>query len=124
MSVARRRVRRARAYFGRKRHFRKSKKIPILTVAGVAAGFLMPAATSGGGKSVFDNVRDGHFNWAVESLIENYTGYNIYNGSWNLINARGLGTAVLGAVGSKVMSMLGVNRRLSSVPMIGKYLSL
>lgn len=122
--MARRRA--ARRYFARRfRTHHKSKKIPILTVAGVAAGFLMPAASSGGGKSVVQNIMDGQFNWASEALIENFTGYNIYNKSWNLMNAHGLITTVAGALASKIVGgSLGVNRKLSSIPVVGKYFGL
>jgi hypothetical protein len=95
--------------------------MPILTVAGAAAGFLIPSATAGGNQSVVQNLMNQHWNWAAESLVENYTGYNIANGSWNLLNARGMFAAIIGAVGSKVMARTGANAGLAKIPMIGKY---
>jgi hypothetical protein len=118
--------RRARRYFTRRfRTHRKSKKIPILTIAGIGAGFFMPAATSGGGKSVVDNIMAGQFNWASEALIENFTGYNTYTHQFNIMNAHGAITTIAGVLASKIIGgSLGVNRRLSGVPVIGKYISL
>jgi hypothetical protein len=124
--VARRAARRARRYFSRRyRSHRKSKKIPLLTVAGVAAGFLSPAATSGGGKSPVQNIMDQQWTWAQESLIENFTGYNTYTKQFNIMNAHGLIATVAGALASKIVGgSLGVNKKLSNVPVIGKYLAL
>lgn len=102
--MARRRTRRSRS--------RRKMTIPIAAVGGSLAGLFMPSATAGGGRSVVQNIMDQHWNWAIESLNENYTGYNIYRGSWNLMNARGLHAALLGVVIHKVASFLGVNRAL------------
>lgn len=83
---------------------------------GGLAGFAIPAATSGGGNSPIQAAMLGDFNWVAESIVENYTGYNIYTGNWNIANARGLIPAVVGAVAHKVLNMLGVNRSFANLP--------
>lgn len=101
----------------RRKRTRRKRTIPILPIVGAGAGFFIPAATSGGGHSpvtALTQARDP--NWAVEALIENYTGYNIHTGSWDIQNARGLIPAVVGGVAHKLLNMLGVNRSFANLP--------
>lgn len=107
---------RRRRRYTRKRSRRK-RTIAVLPIVGAGAGFFIPAATAGGGHSPITALtvaRDP--NWAVEALIENYTGYNVHTGNWDISNAKGLIPAVVGAVAHKVLNMLGVNRAFANLP--------
>lgn len=106
-----------------KKKKRASRKmtIPLAAVGGALAGLVIPAATSGGGHGPIDALLvQGNYNWAMEAVIENYTGMNVYTGQWNILNARGLTAAIAGMVGHKIASALGINRTLaaSKVPFL------
>jgi len=106
-----------RRRYTRKRRRRRPRTVPILPIVGAGAGFFIPAATSGGGHSPFTALTVAKDpNWAMEAIVENYTGYNIFTGSWDIANARGLIPAVVGAVAHKVLNMLGVNRTFANLP--------
>lgn len=105
----------ARRRYTRKRRRRK-RTITVLPIVGGVAGVFIPPVTAGGGISPFDNLKTGQFNWAFEGIVENYTGFNIFTGDWNIANAKGLVAAVVGVAAHKVLNMLGLNRAFANLP--------
>jgi len=83
---------------------------------GAASIVVIPPATSGGGKPPYQALMDGEINWAVEGVMENATGYNIYTKNWDLNNAQGLKAFIISLVAHKAIGWLGGNRIFSKLP--------
>lgn len=66
--------------------------------------------------SPFENIKQGNIGWALEGIVENYTGFNIYDGTFRIEAAKGLASAVVGVLAHKVLTMLGVNRAFANLP--------
>jgi len=102
----------------KKRSYRRKTTIPMAAVGGALAGVFMPPA--GWSHSAFQLLMEGKFEDAAKNLIANYTGFNPYDGTWDIMRARGLQAAIIGIVAHKVASWLGVNRALgrARIPLI------
>lgn len=112
----RRRYRRAKPYKRR----RKSKKIPILPVAGAIAPMAIAIKNSGGIRGITSDPQKALFN-----IVYEYSGLSMDAGRWDSsVLLRNVGIWVGTAVGHKVANALGVNRALGKIPFIGKYLSI
>ena len=103
----------------KKRTVRKRRfTFPIAVVGGLGAGLLLrPPAWY---KSPLEEAQAGNYNFALKSLLWNYTGLNAYDGKWNPLQARGLLALGGGLLMHKAASMLGLNRILgrSGIPFI------
>jgi hypothetical protein len=124
INLAKRKVSRVRRYFKKRRSSVKDKRVPILTALGAISGAIMAPSTSGGGVPPYKAIMDGNYQWAMEGLLENYTGYNMYTKTWNPLNAHGLMLTIVGGLGSKAATAVGANRALRKVPLVGKYIKL
>jgi len=95
---------------------RRDSRIPILPVAGVAIALSRPA----------ENLLAGNYMGALAELGSRFTGYNFQSQVFDPFYS--LRTTylpiVMGAVGSKVATALGVNRTLKKVPFVGKWIKL
>lgn len=102
----------------RKKRKRRSRdtRFSILTMAGLAAAFSRP----------FHNAVQGNYEGAIAEIGSRFTGYNFQSGIFDIKYAimNGYVPIVLGALGSKVATRLGVNRSLKKVPVVGKYIKL
>lgn len=94
--------------------------VPLGLVGGLGGALAVPAATGAGGNSIIQAVMIGDPQWVLEAVAENFTGFNVYTGQWNLLNARGLWVALAGLAAHKIAGYLGVNRALgrAGIPFI------
>jgi len=97
----------------KKRRSRRTKKIPLLPIIGTFAPFAMP---SGGYGVPYKQIMRGDFENAAKGLLKLYTGFDVENGTWNIMDAKGLASVLVGAVGHKIASWLGVNRVFGRMP--------
>ena len=100
----------------KKKRRAKDKRVPILTIAGLGAAVANP----------IQKAIDGDYEGALAEVGARFTGYNYQSKTFDLKYAamNGYLPIVLGALGSKVATKLGVNRALKKVPLIGKYIKL
>lgn len=123
--------RRIRRYFSRKRRGIKDKRIPLLTtIPAVNAALIQPIFGGGaygasGAWAKKDNPQEALKEFA-NVLSLNFTGYDINQGRFSDFNGviQTYGSLLLGYVGSKVATKLGVNRAMQRVPLVGKYIKL
>jgi hypothetical protein len=113
----RRRISRPRWF----RRGRKSKKIPMLPLAGLGA---MVATPGFRGVSIVDDVMKGDFNGAMYDARERFlcvdnTGK--FQVGWVLPNYAPL---IFGVIGHMVAQKVGINKYFDRIPVVGKYLSL
>lgn len=106
----------------RRKRRRGSRKmtIPLGLVGGLGGAMAVPCATAAGGNSIIQAVMIGDPQWILEAVAENFTGFNVYTGKWNLLNARGLWCCLAGAIAHKAAGYLGINRALgrAKIPLI------
>lgn len=117
--MARRRRRSIRRYFPRRRRGRADRRIPILPLAGLAAG-LMSANRNGGIQQITSGDFSGGLQNLSRELVVNATGYDYVAQGW--MPSRLLefyGPIIAGAVGSKVATWTGANRYMKRIPFIG-----
>ena len=63
----------------------------------------------------------GYAQWCLKDAIMYGTGYDMVNKVWDFNNMwSGTLPIVIGAVASKVLTWLGVNRYMAKIPLIGK----
>ena len=90
---------------------------------GVANAFISANRNNG-----IQQAMNGDINGAKSYLNElavNFTGYDAASGSWNINRAiETYVPIVVGAMGSKLATAVGVNRYMRKVPFIGKYVKL
>ena len=107
---------------GRKMTKRKTRRrkmtIPMAAVGGALAGIFVPP--SGANKSALTLFMEGNLESGLKHLLWNYTGYNPYNNTWNIMAATGLQIAIGGIAAHKIASWLGINRALGNakIPLI------
>lgn len=97
----------------RKKKSRRSRSftLPLALVGGLAAGVVPPVL-----KMIHGNPQQG-----VYDLVENYTGFNIWEKKFNLNGLKnGLVPLFVGAMAHKAAGMLGLNQALgrAGVPII------
>ena len=94
----------------------KDKRVPILPLLGVGAAMSKP----------IENAVNGNYVGAAAEAGARLVGYNFQSKKVDIGYAfwNGWLPIVLGAVGSKVATKLGVNRTLKKVPFVGKYIKL
>lgn len=106
------RVARRRRYTRKRR--RRKRTIAILPLGGAVAGIFIPDE---GGNSVWSSiVEERRPDLAFKRLINQYTGFWVDDGSWDISRAKGLIAAVAGIGAHKVLNMLGVNRAFANLP--------
>jgi len=101
------------------RYKRKSKKIPILQTATAVAPAVIAFKNSGGVKGIMSNPSKALYN-----IVYEYSGLSVDRGTFDSAPLLRNITMWFGAyAGHKVAEVLGVNRALGKIPVIGKYLS-
>jgi hypothetical protein len=95
---------------------RRDTRIPILTTAGLGIAFSRP----------IENAIAGNYMGALAEVGSRFTGYNFQSQQFDFKYAlmNGYLPIIMGAIGSKVATKLGVNRALKKIPMIGKWVKL
>ena len=108
----------------KKRSSNRSKKIPLITTLTTTnylwngLGGAKIAALQAGNIS-------GYLDWALKDMIMYGTGYDKELKTWSFNNFMvGTGTIIIGEVARKILGYFGVNRKISKIPIIGKFLSL
>jgi len=100
----------------KRKRSKKDRRLPILPIAGVAIALSRPA----------ENLIAGNYMGALAELGSRFTGYNFQSQVFDPFYS--LKTTYLplvaGALGSKAMTALGVNRTLKKVPFVGKWIKL
>jgi len=122
--MAKRRRRSIRSRFTRRRRGRGDRRISILSAAPIAIGLTVGDTVYGAGTSPWQAVQEGNFQAAANRIMINFTGYNMDDGSWNLWRAKYLQMGIIGALASKAMTMIGVNKQIRKVPVVGRYIKL
>jgi len=100
----------------RKRRTKKDKRVPILPLLGLGAAIAYPVQQAIG----------GDYEAAIAETGARFTGYNYQSKVFDLKYAlmNGYLPIILGALGSKAATKLGVNRAMKKIPMAGKYIKL
>lgn len=95
---------------------KKDNRVPLLTIAGLAAAVANP----------IQQAIEGDYEAAIAEAGARFTGYNyqskVFDLKYAFMNA--YLPIILGAVGSKVATKIGVNRALRKVPMVGNLIKL
>lgn len=107
----------------KKNNKKRKFKIPLIATLGATAGIFTPHYFATDNKSPLDKFMAGETTDGFHRLVMNYLGYDTYGNVENdpincIKRARGLHAAILGGLGSAVVSKLGINRRLSFLPFI------
>lgn len=96
-----------RRRYTRKRRRRNPRTIPILPLAGIAAGVIEPIRRG----------MAGDFEGALVELVQTTTGVSTVDGTWH---PEWLGKfwypVIAGAIGHKAAGLLGVNRVFARLP--------
>lgn len=100
----------------KKKRRAKDKRVSALIIAGLGAAFAKP----------IQNALEEDYEGALAEVGARFTGYNFQSRVFDLKYAvlNGYLPIVLGAIGSKVATKLGINRELKKIPMVGKYIKL
>ena len=100
----------------KKKRRKKDNRVPILTIAGVGAAVAKPIQLAA----------EGDIEGGLAELGARFTGYNYQSKQFDLKYAlmNGYLPIVLGAIGSKVATKIGVNRAMKKIPMVGNYIKL
>lgn len=100
----------------KKRRAKKDKRMPILPLAGLGIALSRP----------IDNALRGDYEGALAELGSRFTGYNYQSQvfDWQYALYNGYLPIVMGAIGSKVATKIGINRAIKKVPFAGKYIKL
>ena len=114
--LAKRIRRRVRSYRAKRRNGTRDKRIPVLPLVGLAAAVAKPVQLA----------IEGNYEGAFAETGARFTGYNYQSKvfDWKYALFNGYLPIVLGAVGSKIATKLGVNKAIAKIPMIGKYIKL
>ena len=94
----------------------KDKRVPVLTLLGLGAAVANPV----------QQAIAGNYEGAIAEAGARFTGYNYQSKVFDLKYAfmNGYLPIILGALGSKAATKLGVNRAMKKIPMVGKYIKL
>lgn len=88
----------------------------LLTLLGLSAAVANPV----------QQAIDGDYEAAIAEAGARFTGYNfqskVFDLKYAIMNC--YLPIILGALGSKAMTKLGVNRAMKKIPMVGKYIKL
>jgi len=113
---------RSRRYFSRirRRRGRGDKRFPILTGIGTIAGLIkLFTRQSGRGQPLYE-IQAGNWKNVADSISDNV--------QWAFTTGEGLtqvvGPILVGAIGSKVMTMVGANKAMKRMPFVGRYIKL
>lgn len=134
-------VRRRRRASPKKRSRRKDKRVPLLPVGGFAVPLAFGSPFNGTWASPVQAIQEGNLEKAIQSTVYNLagvrvpmqnTGYrSVVQFDWkealNPFNFEAAGAikgAVWGALASKFMTKLGVNRNIAKIPFVGKHIKL
>ncbi len=100
----------------KKKRRKKDNRVPILTLLGIGAAVAKP----------IQQAIDGEYEAAIAEAGARFTGYNYQSKVFDLKYAfmNCWLPIIVGAVGSKVATKLGVNRAMKKIPMVGKYIKL
>jgi hypothetical protein len=100
----------------KKRRRSRGKPFSFLIGTGLGIAFSRP----------IQNLVDGNWEGALAEVGSRFTGYNFQSGVFDLRYAavNGYAPIVLGAIGSKVATALGINREIKKIPYAGKYIKL
>lgn len=94
----------------------KDKRFPLLLGAGLGAALSRP----------IENAVNGDYMGAIAEVGSRFTGYNFQSRQvdfgYALMN--GYLPIILGGLGTKAMTKIGVNRELKKIPFAGKYIKL
>jgi len=99
-----------------KKKAKKDKRVPVLPLLGLGAAVAKP----------IQQAIAGDYEEAIAELGARFVGYNYQSRVFDLKYAfmNCWLPIILGAVGSKVATKLGVNRSVAKIPMLGKYIKL
>jgi len=69
---------------------------------------------------------NGYYEQALYALGRTFTGYDVNTGQFDPMYAlkKGYAPIIVGGLGSKAMTKIGINRELRKVPIVGKYIKL
>ena len=97
----------------KKRRYRRSMTVPLAPILGFAAGLTMPAEAQA--QSPANLLMAGRFTDALNGMLSNYTGYNVYRQKWDITYAKGLLPLIMGMLVHKFVggSPLNLNRMLA-----------
>ena len=100
----------------KKKRVKRDTRVPILTLLGLGAAVANPIQQAIGGE----------YEGALAEAGARFTGYNYQSKVFDLKYAfmNGYLPLILGALGSKAMTKLGVNRAMKKLPVVGKYIKL
>ena len=100
----------------KKKRRSKDNRVPVLTLLGLGAAVANPV----------QQAIDGDYEAAIAEAGARFTGYNFQSKVFDLKYAfmNCYLPIILGALGSKAMTKLGVNRAMKKIPMLGKYIKL
>jgi hypothetical protein len=117
--------RKGRGRWFKKRRGHKDNRIPILPTLGII-NYGVNVLSAGGKRAVLEKGDiEGYMKWVFKDALMYGTGYDLTTGRWNWSSMMsGTIPILLGAVGSKVMTAIGVNRYMKKIPMIGKRIKL
>lgn len=88
---------------------KRSFTIPLATVAGVIAAVAEPLQTA----------MTGNYVAAADQFVQGMTGYSFYQRNWDAGRLmQGAIPIIVGGTVSSVASKLGINRKLSRIPVI------
>lgn len=95
---------------------KRDKRIPLLTMAGLGVALKEPIVFA----------VNGYYEQALYELGKKFTGYDSNNQSFDPMYAltKCYAPILIGGLGSKAMTKIGINRQLSKVPFAGKYIKL
>jgi len=100
----------------KKRWRRRDNRVPLLPMAGLAVSLMKPAELA----------LAGDYEAALAETGARFTGYNFQSGvfdAWYAIQ-NGYLPVIAGAIASKVMTRIGVNRMMKKIPFVGRYIKL
>jgi hypothetical protein len=119
--MARKKRRSIRRYLRRgKRRGHSDKRLPLFPVIGGAVALWNIADHQSGYGKPWYELKNGNFEAVLPALGESM--------KWAFTTFEGLTNVVLppvvGFIGSRIMSAVGVNKALKRVPMVGRYIKL
>lgn len=94
----------------------KDKRVPLLTMAGLGVALKEPIVFAA----------NGYYEQALYEVGKKFTGYDSNTGQFDPMYAlqKCYAPIIIGGLGSKAMTKIGVNRQLKKIPFVGKYIKL
>ena len=95
---------------------KKDKRVPILTMAGLGVALKEPIVFA----------MNGYYEQALYELGKTFTGYDVNTRQFDPMYAltKGYAPIIVGGLGSKAMTKIGINREIRKLPVVGKYIKL